>query len=116
VPKFEVRQALASGEDVVLRIDVQGAATIRKLAPEALLIFVAPGTFDELRERLIARHTDSAEDIEQRLAVVWNEMASIEHFDYIVINGDDQLDRAVEQICAIVLAEKQRVRPRHVQL
>jgi guanylate kinase len=116
VPKFEVRQALASGEDVVLRIDVQGAATIRRLAPEAVLIFVAPGNFEELRTRLETRHTESAEDIQRRLAVVRTELAAIDSFDYVVINKDDRLDHAVEQIRAIVTAEKQRVHPRRVVL
>jgi guanylate kinase len=116
VPKFEVRQALSSGEDVVLRIDVQGAATIRRLAPEAVLIFVAPGNFEELRTRLEARHTESAEDIQRRLAVVRTELAAIDYFDYVVINQDDRLDHAVEQIRAIVTAEKQRVHPRRVVL
>lgn len=116
VPKFEVRRALASGEDVVLRIDVQGAATIRRLAPEAILIFVAPGTPAELRARLDARHTEVPEEIEQRLAVVRHELSTIGEFDYVVINRDDGLDDAVSQICAIVLAEKHRVRPRRVML
>jgi guanylate kinase len=116
VPKFEVRQALASGEDVVLRIDVQGAATIRRLAPEALLIFVAPGNFEELRTRLITRNTDAPDDIERRLAVVRKELEAIQYFDYVVINQDDHLDDAVNQIRAIVQAEKQRVVPRKVAL
>jgi guanylate kinase len=116
VPKFEVRQALESGSDVVLRIDVQGAATIRRLAPDALLIFVAPGSPAELRARLLARHTESPEEIERRLAVVRAEMDSIIGFDYVVINRDDALDEAVGQIRAIVEAEKHRVRPRRVTL
>jgi guanylate kinase len=116
VPKFEVRRALASGKDVVLRIDVQGAATIRRIAPEALLIFVAPGNPDELRARLLARHTESPEEIERRLAVVRTEMVAISDFDYLVINRDDALDDAAHQIRAIVEAEKHRVRPRRVQL
>jgi guanylate kinase len=116
VPKFEIRQALGSGRDVVLRIDVQGAATIRRLAPEAVLIFVAPGSPAELRARLEARHTELPDEIERRLAVVYDELASISGFDYVVINHDDGLDVAVDQIRSIVEAEKLRVRPRHVTL
>jgi guanylate kinase len=116
VPKFEVRRALASNHDVVLRIDVQGAATIRRLAPDAILIFVAPGNTEELRKRLEARRTDTPEEIEQRLAVVRKELETIHQFDYVVINRDDQLDDAADQIRAIVLAEKHRVRPRRVSL
>jgi guanylate kinase len=116
VPKFEVRKALASGQDVILRVDVQGAATIRRLVPEAVLIFVAPGSAAELHARLLARHTESPEEIERRLAVVRAEMAAIVGFDYVVINRDAALDDAVQQIRAIVEAEKHRVRPRRVTL
>lgn len=116
VPKFDVRRALASGNDVVLRIDVQGAATIRRLAPEAVLIFVAPGHPDELRARLEARQTELPDEIDRRLAVVWGELEAIASFDYVVINRDDGLDDAVAQIRAIVQAEKHRVHPRRVRL
>jgi guanylate kinase len=116
VPKFEIRHALTTGRDVVLRIDVQGAASIRKLAPDALLIFVAPGSPAELRQRLESRHTELPEEIEERLSVVRNEMKAIHIFDYVVINRDDALDDAVRQIRAIVEAEKHRVHPRRVRL
>jgi guanylate kinase len=116
IPKSEVRQALASGRDVVLRIDVQGAETIRKLAPEAVLIFVAPGSFEELRNRLQWRRTETPDEMERRLSVARQEMESLDRFDYIVINHEDRLDDAVGQIRAIVQAEKQRVRPRRVRL
>ena len=116
VPKFEIRQALESGKDVILRIDVQGAASIRKLAPDALLIFVAPGDLNELRERLEQRHTEASDEIETRLAIVRQEFQSIDAFDYLVINRHDCLEEAVDCICAIVKAEKQRVHPRKVQL
>ncbi len=116
VPKFEIRQALASGKDVVLRIDVQGAATLRRLAPEAVLIFVVPGHPDELRDRLSARHTETPDEIERRLSVVRSEMAAIGGFDYVIVNRAGDLDDAVSQIQAIVTAEKHRVRPRQVQL
>ena len=101
---------------VILRIDVQGAASIRKLAPDALLIFVAPGDLNELRERLEQRHTEASDEIETRLAIVRQEFQSIDAFDYLVINRHDCLEEAVDCICAIVKAEKQRVHPRKVQL
>ena len=114
IPKSEIRDALASGKDVVMRIDVQGAATIRELAPDAILIFMIPAHFEELRTRLAWRRTDSAEQLEQRLKTAQAEMQRIGSFDYVVVNGESRLDEAVGQIRSIIRAEKQRVRPRHV--
>jgi guanylate kinase len=116
IPKREVGQALQSGRDVILRIDVQGAATIKRLAPEAVFIFLAPGSFDELRNRLQWRRTESPDQMEQRLAMARREMDALDMFDYVVINREDHLDDAVGQIRNIMSAEKQRVRPRRVVL
>jgi guanylate kinase len=116
IPKFEVRQAMASGRDVVLRINVDGAATVKRMAPEAVFIFLAPASPDELRRRLTLRRTDSPDEIEGRLAVAATEMDQVRHFDYVVINHEDRLDDAVSQIRAIITAEKQRVYPRRVSL
>lgn len=116
IPKSEVRQAMASGRDVVLRINVDGAATIKRLAPEAVFIFLAPASPEELRRRLTVRRTESPEEIERRLAMASEEMEQVRHFDYVVINREDRLDEAVGQIRAIIIAEKQRVFPRQVML
>lgn len=116
IPKSEVRQALDSGKDVILRIDVQGAATIRRLAPEALFIFIAPASFMELRRRLELRRTESDDEVERRLGVASQEQARVGQFDYVVINYENHVDEAVGQIRAIIMAEKQRVHPRHVTL
>jgi guanylate kinase len=116
IPKSEVREALESGRDVVLRIDIQGAATVRRIAPQALFIFVAPGSFDELRSRLRWRRTESPDEIERRLGVARQEMEAVDQFDYVVMNHEDRLDDAVGQIRAIIVAEKQRVRPRRMTL
>lgn len=116
IPRFEVRQAMASGRDVVLRINVDGAATVRRIAPEAVFIFLAPASPDELRRRLAIRRTESAEEIERRLAVAEHELRQVYDFDYVVVNREDQLDEAVSQIRAIITAEKQRVFPRRVSL
>lgn len=116
IPKSEIRNALESGRDVILRIDVQGAETIRRLAPEAVLIFVAPGSPEELRHRLQWRRTETPDDMERRLSTARAEMGALERFDYVVINREERLDDAVGQIRAIVQAEKQRVRPRRVRL
>lgn len=116
IPKWDVRNALSSGRDVILRIDVQGVATLKKLAPDAVTIFLAPANFDELQERLKTRRTDSPNQIEERLAKAASEMEQIDMFDYVVVNPAAQLDTAVGQIRSIIFAEKQRVRPRRVQL
>lgn len=116
IPKSEVRQAMASGRDVVLRINVDGAATIKRLAPEAVFIFLAPASPEELRRRLTVRRTESPQEIERRLAMASEEMEQVRHFDYVVINREDRLDEAVGQIRAIIIAEKQRVFPRQVTL
>lgn len=116
IPAFEIRDALASGYDVVLRIDVQGAATIRRLAPEAIFVFIAPGNVDELRRRLEWRRTETSVEIDRRLGVALREMDSLNDFEYVVLNRADRLDDAVSQIQAIVAAEKARVHPRRVVL
>jgi guanylate kinase len=116
IPKWDVRNALSSGKDVILRIDVQGTATVKQLAPQAVTIFLAPSSFDELRERLQTRRTDSPRQIEERLAKAAWEMEQMAHFDYVVVNPAAQLDTAVGQIRSIIFAEKQRVIPRRVQL
>jgi len=114
IPKFEIRNALHSGRDVVLRIDVQGAATIREMAPDALLIFMVPANFNELEQRLSQRRTDSPEQLAARLETARQELQQIPNFDYVVVNEESRLDEAVGQIRSIIWAEKQRVRPRRV--
>jgi guanylate kinase len=116
IPKSHVRQALASGQDVILRLDVQGAATIRQLVPGAVLIFLEASSEEELAGRLQARKTESPQSLEKRLATVRQEMAQIANFDYVVVNRDNCLDDTVRQIAAIITAEKCRVRPRCIVL
>ncbi|GAB4433252.1 MAG: guanylate kinase [Chloroflexi bacterium OHK40] len=116
IPKFEVRQAMASGRDVVLRINVDGAATLKRMAPEAVFIFLAPASPEELRRRLALRRTETPAEIDRRLAVAAHEMEQVVHFDYVVLNREDRLDEAVGEIRAIITAEKQRVFPRQVRL
>ncbi|MFZ5915802.1 MAG: guanylate kinase [Chloroflexota bacterium] len=116
IPKAQVRQALESGQDVILRLDVQGAATIRKLVPEAVLIFLSAASEDELVARLRARRTEPAAMLQRRLDTARQELRQMADFDYLVINRDGDLDETVEQIVAIITAEKCRVQPRCVWL
>ncbi len=116
VPCSQVREGWQSGKDVILKVDVQGAETVRRLAPEAVFIFMVPGSFDELERRLAQRMTESSKDLELRLGVAREELARVNEFDYWVLNCDDCLDQAVADIDAIIAAEKCRVVPRNVQL
>jgi guanylate kinase len=99
-----------------MRIDVQGAETIRRLAPEALLIFITTESEDELVQRLKVRKTESPEGLNLRIATARQELKRIEAFDYVVINSDFHLDETVDTIRAIIHAEHHRVHPRKVTL
>lgn len=116
VPKFEVRQAHDSGRDVIMRVNVDGAATIKQIAPGAVLIFIAPASIEELRHRLRVRRTDSPDDIERRLALAAHEIEQATLFDYVVVNHEEQLDETVGHIRSIIDAEKHRVFPRRITL
>jgi guanylate kinase len=116
IPKGQVRQALASGKDVVMRIDVQGAATIRELSPEAVLIFLITQTEDEMVKRLKIRKTETREGLKLRIATARQELKRIGEFDYVVVNPDNHLDDAVDTILAIINAEHHRTNPRKVNL
>jgi guanylate kinase len=116
IPKQQVRQALASGKDVIMRVDVQGAATIRRLVPEAVLIFLTASSEAELELRLHKRKGDSPEQIQKRLATARAEMRQLAEFDYVVVNRNGELDRAVDDVLAIIRAEHCRAEPRVVRL
>jgi guanylate kinase len=116
IPREQVRQALASDQDVIMRVDVQGAATIRKLSPEALLIFLTTEDEAELVRRLSARKTETPEGLSLRIATARQEMKRIQEFDYVVTNRDNQVDQTVDTILAIILAEHHRVHQRKVML
>lgn len=116
IPKDQVRQALASGKDVVMRVDVQGAATVRKLSPEAVLIFITVSDEAEMIRRLMARKTETPEGLKLRIATARQELTRVNEFDYVVVNRDNHLDETVDTILAIIKAEHHRVRPRKVTL
>ena len=116
IPKAQAREAIKSGKDVVMRLDIQGAATIRKMAPEAVLIFIAVSSEIELAKRLKERHTESEEQLRIRLETARNEMEHIPEFDYVITNVDGKLDQTVDAALAIVIAEKCRTKPRRARL
>lgn len=116
IPKQQVREALASGKDVVMRIDVQGAETVRKMAPEALMIFITTESEEELVRRLETRKTETADALALRIATARKELKRVEAFDYVIVNRDFHLDETVDTIRAIITAEHHRVNPRKVSL
>ncbi len=116
IPKQQVREALASGKDVIMRLDVQGAATVRKLAPEAVLIFITTASEEELVRRLKTRQTESVEDLSLRIATARQELKRVDEFDYVVVNEDGCLEQAVQTVISIIEAEHHRVHPRQVHL
>jgi len=116
IPKSHVREALASGKDVIMRLDVQGAVTVRRIVPDALLIFLMAPSEEELIRRLKERKTESPEGLKRRITMACQEMKRLSEFDYVVVNRDGKLDEAVEQIMAIITAEKCRVKQRKIEL
>ena len=116
VPKQPVRQALEKGRDILVKIDVQGAATIKKILPQAVFIFLMPPSREELARRLKDRHTESPLDADLRLKTAEEEIKQLPLFDYVVVNKQDEVDSAVSAIKAIITAEKRRVAPREISL
>lgn len=116
VAKDAVRQPLRDGFNVMVKVDIQGAAAYRKFAPDAVLIFLAPPSFEELAARLKQRYTETPESLKTRLQACAGEMQQINQFDYVVVNHHDQIERAVADIQAIITAEKCRVQQRTVTL
>lgn len=116
VPKETVRQALAQGNDVMVKVDVQGAVSYKKFAPQGVFIFLAPPSFDELANRLKQRYTETPESLATRLEAFSSEMKQISMFDYVVVNHRDRIESAVNEIKAIITAEKCRLQQREINL
>lgn len=112
----EVREALERGQDVIMRIDVQGAATIKRIVPDAVFIFLMPPSMEALEARLRRRRTEPEDYLRLRLHAARLEMNEFEKFDYVIVNEDDQLDDTAQLIQSIIRAEKCRVKPRQIIL
>jgi len=109
VPREQVDNALWSGKDVVMRVDVQGAASIRKLYPNAVLIFLVAKDEDELIRRLKNRKSETPEDLRIRIDTARQELERISEFDYLVVNEDSHLNETVNTISAIIEAEHHKI-------
>ncbi len=106
-PKAEVMQKLDEGIDVILEIEVQGAMKIKQQMPDAVMIFVVPPSFKELRSRLVNRGTETIEVIDKRIEQALTEVKCIDEYTYVIVNNE--LDTAVQQFTAILKAEHLKV-------
>ncbi|WP_346354554.1 guanylate kinase [Azotosporobacter soli] len=106
-PRSYVMEMLASGKDVVLEIDTQGALQVKKKFPEGIFIYIVPPSLEELSKRIYNRGTDAPDVIERRLSCAKEELICASEYNYVVVN--DQLDQAVDKVRAIIVAERCRV-------
>ena len=116
VPKDEIASALSKGVDIVIKVDVQGAAALKRILPEAVFVFLMPPSLEALEERLKRRRSESSEDLVLRLARAKKEVKNLPLFDYVITSRQNKLDEVVSQIDGIVAAEKCRVKPRVVEV
>ncbi len=116
VPKEPVKQALAKGKDIIIKVDVQGAANIKKILPQAVFVFIVPPSLEELSNRLMQRCTETDSDLTLRLKTAESEMQQIFNFDYLVNNPCNDIESAIKDILSIVTAEKCRVNQRKIEL
>ena len=116
VPKQPVKQALDNGRDTIVKVDIQGATTIKNILPQAVLIFLMPSTMAELITRLKQRHTESSFNLNLRVETAEKEIKQLPLFDYMVINRQGEVDKAVSNIVSIITAEKCRMTPREISL
>lgn len=116
VPKRQIREALESGRDVIMRVDPQGAATIRKLIPNAVSIFLIAESEEAMVTRLRERKSETPEGLSLRIATARQEMKRIAEFDYCVVNAQERHEEAVDNVLCIIRAEKSRVDQKPVVL
>lgn len=110
VPKAQIKDALLSGKDVVLRLDVQGAAKVRQLFPDSVQIFLIPENEAQWYQRFRNRRTETEAELEKRMSIAREELKLVERFDYVVVNSTDCLDQTVDHITAIITAEHLKVK------
>jgi guanylate kinase len=115
-PRQPIRDNLRAGRDVLLKIDVQGAATVRRKVPQAIFIFLVPDSLEELTLRLSKRNTETEGELQRRLADARTELTEKYWYDYVVLNRQDHLQEAVDNIRAIMMAEHCRTQPRQVEI
>jgi guanylate kinase len=115
-PRAPIRKALQDGKDVIVRIDVQGAAAYKKILPGAVAIFMTVSSIAELEKRLKKRSTESPKEIELRLKTAEKELSQLELFDYVIVNRENEMERTIAEVQAVITAEKCKVSRREVKL
>ena len=115
-PRQPIRDNLSAGRDVLLKIDVKGAATVRKKVPGAIFIFLVPASLEELATRLVNRNTETETELKRRLEDARNELAEQDWYDYVITNHQGHVAEAAEKLRAIITAEHSRVHPRQVTI
>lgn len=115
-PIRPIRENLRAGRDVLLKIDVQGAATVRKKVPQAIFIFLLPESLEELAQRLSSRHTETEAELQRRLADARMELAQQQWYDYVIQNRQGHIQEAVDKLRAIIIAEHCRNSPSYVEI
>ena len=116
VPKQPIKEALERGRDIIVKVDTQGATTIKNMLPEAVFIFLIPPSREELVQRLTQRQTELPFDLALRIKTAQSEVEQLPLFDYIIFSNQGEINSAVAQIKAIITAEKCRVSPRKIAL
>jgi guanylate kinase len=116
VPKQQVREALESGKNVIMRVDVQGAATVRERLPQVITVYLTTPTEEDLVQRLVERKSETPEDLKLRIAMARNEIKRLKEFDYCVVNAKGEQEKAVDHILAIVDAAQCRVKQEPILL
>jgi guanylate kinase len=116
VPKEDIISALSQGVDTIIKVDVQGATTIKEILPQAVFIFLMPPSVEELEKRLRKRHSESSADLALRLERAKVEIKNLPIFDYVITSRQNKLNEVVSQISAIIAAEKRNVKPKIVEL
>jgi guanylate kinase len=105
-PKKYIEDSMEQGLDVILEITVEGALNIKEKYPDSVLVFVLPPSFEELKNRIVGRGTEKSDIIEKRLCEAKKELLFVDRYDYVVVNDD--VNKAVNDISSILMAEKHR--------
>lgn len=109
-PKEKILNYLKEGKDVILEIDYQGANLVKKIVPSLITVFVLPTNYDILVDMIRGRGTESEEAIKRRLQTAENEIIQVPNYDYVIINRRGELDKTVDDLAAIITAEKHNVK------
>lgn len=106
-PKSAIMETLEKGQDVILEIEMQGARQVKEVYPEGIFVFVLPPSLKELKNRIVGRGTETAEEIEKRFSCAFEEIKQIDDYDYFIVNQD--VEKSVKELESIISSEKNKV-------